>query len=143
MSVAIIGDRVRVHYTGWLADGTVFDTTAQRGPLEFTIGDDSVAMGFAEAVVGMNVGQKKSVELQPKKAFGSRSSRARATIDMKDLPGNLQPYEGQHLRWTRPDGQIAQVTVLEVKKFAVVVDTNHPLAGKTVKFEIELVGIVG
>ena len=142
MSVAKKGDRVRVHYTGWLEDDKEFDTTAQRGPHEFVIGDNSVAVGFAEAVIGMSVGEKKTIELLPAKAFGGRNRQARATIKTEDLPEGFQAYEGQHLRWTKPDGRLVQATVLEVKKFAVVVDTNHPLAGKKVKFEIELLGIV-
>ncbi len=142
MDKAKPGDKVRVHYTGTLDDGTVFDTTRQRGPMEFTIGQGQLAPGFEEAVIGMQPGEIKKVHLTPAKAFGKPSRQARAQMAIADLPEHIKPYEGQRLSWVQPNGLPAQATVIKVRENTIVLDTNHPLAGKPVNFEIELLGIV-
>lgn len=142
MHTAKTGDKVRVHYTGTLDDGTVFDTTRQRGPIEFTVGQGRLAPGFEEAVISMQPGEVKKVHLAPAKAFGRPNSQARAQMAIADLPENIKPHQGQQLSWIQPNGLPTQATVVEVREKTIVLDTNHPLAGKPVNFEIELLGIV-
>jgi FKBP-type peptidyl-prolyl cis-trans isomerase 2 len=142
MDTAKSGDKVRVHYTGTLDDGTVFDSTRQRGPMEFKIGEGRLVPGFEEAVIGMKPGEVKKVHLEPAKAFGRPNRQARAEMAIDDLPENIKPYEGQRLSWIQPNGLPAQATVLKVREKNILLDTNHPLAGKPVNFEIELIGIL-
>lgn len=142
MSKARAGDTVRVHYTGTLDDGTIFDSTRQRGPIEFKIGQGRLAPGFEEAVIGMQTGEVRKVHLRPDKAFGRPNKQARAEMAIADLPENIKPYEGQRLSWVQPNGLPAQATVVKVREKSIILDTNHPLAGKEVNFEIELLGIM-
>jgi len=142
MSEAQWNDRVRVHYEGSLEDGTVFDSTHQRGPLELVLGSGTAVPGFEHAVVGMKPGEKKRVKLAPREAFGLTNRQARARLDRDNLPDGLKPHVGQRLSWTNEKGQPVQVTVTKITDNAVIIDTNHPLAGKTIFFEIELIGIV-
>jgi FKBP-type peptidyl-prolyl cis-trans isomerase 2 len=137
-----MGNTVRVHYTGRLEDGTVFDSTLQRGPFEYTLGSGQAVAGFDKAVVGMTVGEKKTVTLSPREAFGRRQEMAIARMKRNQLPGDVEPRVGQSLRISWKDGRESQVIVTAVNDSIVTLDTNHPLAGRTVTFDIELVGIV-
>ena len=141
-AVAKVGDRVKVDYTGKLADGTVFDSSIGKTPLEFTLGDGSMIKGFDAAVVGMKVGASKTVTLQPTDAYGNHLDSAVTTVPRNQLPSGLVPIIGQQLQVTHSDGSVGVVTVTAVTDTTVTVDANNPLAGKTLTFEIKLVGIM-
>lgn len=142
MAAAKKGDNVKVHYTGRLEDGTVFDTSAERGPYEFTIGASKIVPGFAEAVIGMKPGQSKTVEIPVKKAYGPHRNDMIAVVERSKLPAHLNPEIGQRLRIDQADGQKIPATVVEVSDSTVTLDANHPLAGKDLIFDIELLEIV-
>ena len=138
MAEAKSGDTVKVAYTGKLEDGTVFDSTENRGPLEFTIGQDRLIKGFEAAVTGMSPGDSKTVELPPEEAYGPRRDEMVLAIDRAQMPEDADPQVGQQLQLTRQDGQPVPATVTEVSESNVTVDANHPLAGRQLTFEIEL-----
>jgi peptidylprolyl isomerase len=142
MAVAKKGDKVKVHYTGRLEDGTVFDTSAERGPYEFTIGETRIVPGFAEAVIGMKPGQSKTIKIPAKKAYGPHRKDMIAVIERSKLPAQLNPEIGRRLRIDQADGQKIPATVVEVSDSTVTLDANHPLAGKDLIFDIELLEIV-
>ncbi|ADU65013.1 peptidylprolyl isomerase [Desulfurispirillum indicum] len=133
-----IGDTVRVHYTGSLADGTVFDTSYDRTPLEFTVGDKTIIAGFEEAVVGMSTGEKKKFELSADQAYGERSDEMIYTMDRNALPGEIEPQVGMVLQASFQNGQVTDVQITDVTEDTVTLDANHPLAGKSLHFELEL-----
>jgi FKBP-type peptidyl-prolyl cis-trans isomerase 2 len=135
------GDTVKVHYTGRLEDGTVFDTSQERDPLEFTIGEGSIIPGFEEAVKGMQVGQSKEVNISAQQAYGEYREDLLLMIDRAQLPKDLKPEVGQRLQMQQLEGEIAIVVVTEVTEKTITVDANHPLAGKNLIFEIEVVDI--
>lgn len=141
MSQAKTKDKVTVHYTGKLDDGTVFDTSRDRQPLEFTIGAGQVIPGFENSVVGMAEGDNKSVTVQPQEAYGNVRDDLIIDVNKSDIPANLEVKVGQQLQINRPDGQTIPVLVSNVTDDKVTLDANHPLAGKTLTFEIELVKI--
>jgi len=143
MEKAKAGDTVRVHYTGKLEDGTVFDTSAQRDPLEFTIGERGVIPGFEQAVVGMAAGDRKTVQLPPERAYGGHRSELVFEVERGDLPPDLEPEVGQQLEYREPDGESVPLTVTDVSESTVTLDANHPLAGEELTFDLELVDIVG
>jgi len=138
---ANIGDTVKVHYTGTLEDGTIFDTSLEREPLEFTLGKGQLIAGFEQAVIGMQVGQLKTVNIPAEQAYGSYNDELVFVVEQDQLPENLEPVVGQQLYTDQPDGQILIVTVIEVSEDSITVDANHPLAGKDLTFEIELIEI--
>ncbi len=135
------GNTVQVDYTGKLADGTVFDTSVGREPLEFTLGAGQVIPGFEKAVLGMKVGEKKTVTIPANEAYGPRSDDLILEIGREKLPSGLTPKVGQQLQMTRPDGGTIIATITNVSDNTVTIDANHPLAGKDLTFEIELVKI--
>lgn len=141
MERAKTGDTVSVHYTGKLTDGTVFDSSAQRDPLEFTIGERQVIVGFEQAVEGMTTGEKKTVQIPPEEAYGPHHAELVFQVERENLPAELDPEIGQRLAFQRPDGQTVPLTVTEVSPAGVTLDANHPLAGEELTFELELVGI--
>lgn len=142
MSTAKSGDAVKVHYTGTLDDGSVFDSSAGREPLEFTLGEGMMIPGFEQAVLGMAIGEKKAkVNIPSAEAYGEPREDMIIEVPSSNVPEDLNPQVGQQLAVTRPDGQPMPVTVLEVREDAVLLDANHPLAGKDLNFEIELVSI--
>lgn len=142
MSKAKQGDTVKVHYKGTLEDGTVFDTTAGREPLKFTIGGGEILPGFEQAVVGMASGEKRRTEIAAKDAYGERETDRVIEVGRDKFPDEISPEVGQRLQMVREGGQALPVTVVEVGEESVTLDANHPLAGKDVTFEIELVEIV-
>jgi peptidylprolyl isomerase len=142
MAGAKRGDTVRVHFTGRLEDGTVFDTSAERGPYEFTIGESRIVPGFAQAVIGMKPGESKTVEIPAKKAYGLHRKEMIAVIERSKLAAHLNPEIGQRLRIDQADGQEIPATVIKVSASSVTLDANHPLAGKNLTFDIELLEIV-
>ena len=141
MSEAKDGDRVAVNYTGKLEDGTVFDTSAGRQPLEFVVGEGKVVPGFEDAVRGMSPGEAKTATIEPDHAYGEHRSELMITIDRKKVPEHLELRPGQRLALRAPDNKEVPVTVARVTEEDVLLDANHPLAGKTLVFDIELVEI--
>jgi len=141
MSKAKDGDTVKVHYTGKLEDGSVFDFSADGDPLEFTIGEGRIILGFEEAVKGMEAGESKTVNISPEDAYGAYQEELVVMIERKEFPPHLEPEAGQELQISQPNGATAVVTVVEVTDSVVKIDANHPLAGKDLTFDIELVAI--
>ncbi len=141
MSQAKSGDTVKIHYTGTLADGTQFDSSAGRDPLEFALGSGQVIPGFDSAVDGMAVGDSKTVDIPPEEAYGQRHEQLIQQVPKSALPEEMTPETGMQLQSQSPDGQIMNLVVTEVAEETITVDGNHPLAGQTLTFDIELVAI--
>lgn len=142
MSQAKNGDKVRIHYTGKLDDGTQFDTSEGREPLEFQLGDGGIIPGFEKAVDGMEVGESKSVTIEPEDAYGQRHDQLVQDVPKSALPDDIEPAVGMQLQSQTPDGQPMNLVVTDVSEEAITVDGNHPLAGKNLNFDIKLVEIV-
>ncbi|HDH96842.1 MAG TPA: peptidylprolyl isomerase [Proteobacteria bacterium] len=142
MAQAKEGDTVRVHYTGKLEDGTVFDSSVEREPLEFTIGEGQIIPGFEQAVIGMQPGEKKTVDVPPEKAYGPHREELVLEVERAKFPEHIDPQVGQQLQIPQPYGQAVIVTVTDVSETSVTLDANHPLAGKNLTFDIELIEIV-
>ncbi|MGB8509427.1 MAG: peptidylprolyl isomerase [Pyrinomonadaceae bacterium] len=134
------GDTVRVHYTGRLDGGTVFDTSEGGEPLEFKVGEGQVIAGFDEAVRGMNVGDKKTVEIEPDDAYGERREQLVQSVPREGMNLESEPEQGMNLVMQLPDGNQIPVTITEVTDTHVTLDANHPLAGRKLVFDVELVG---
>jgi FKBP-type peptidyl-prolyl cis-trans isomerase 2 len=134
------GDRVRVHYTGKLEDGQVFDSSRDGEPLEFIVGAGEVIPGFDEAVRGMSVGETKTVEIEPEDAYGPRREGLVATIERERAQFPVEPQVGMNLALPLQDGNQIEVVVTEVTDEQVTIDGNHPLAGEKLIFDVELVG---
>jgi peptidylprolyl isomerase len=141
MAQAKHGDTVKVHYTGKLEDGTVFDTSTEREPLEFTIGEGSIIPGFEKAVVGMDKGQSKTEVIPTEQAYGPYQEEMVVTIDRKQMPAEIAPEIGQQLNIQQPNGQVLPVIITDVSDATVTLDANHPLAGEDLTFDIQLVEI--
>ncbi|MCB0804985.1 MAG: peptidylprolyl isomerase [Bacteroidales bacterium] len=141
MSKVKKGDKVKVHYTGKLKDGTIFDTSVEREPLEFEVGSGRLIPGFENGVIGMEPEDKKTVEIDAANAYGDVREDLILEIQNNQLPSDLNPKVGMELISQQPDGQQINVTVKEVKNDAIVIDANHKLAGKDLIFEIELLEI--
>jgi peptidylprolyl isomerase len=135
------GDTVKVHYTGTLTDGTVFDTSAEREPLEFTLGQGQLIPGFEKAVVGMNVGDSTEVEIPSDDAYGESREDLVISVPKDQLPDDVEPQVGMQLQVNQQDGQPIPVRITDVGEENLTLDANHPLAGQDLKFEIELVEI--
>ena len=142
MTQAKNGDTVKVHYTGKLSDGTVFDSSEQRDPLEFKIGDGQIIPGFEQAIVGMKSGESKVVEVPQDEAYGPHRKEMVLTLDMKQVPQDLKLEVGQKLQIPQEDGSKVLVTVSHISEEKVKLDANHPLAGKDLTFEVQLVEIL-
>ena len=142
MAQAKKGDTVQVHYTGKLEDGTVFDTSRERHPLQFTLGNGQVIAGFENAITGMNVGESKTAVIPVEQGYGPRRDDMIVTIKRDTLPPDLTAKVGQRLEITQTDDQVMLVTVTGVTESSITIDANHPLAGKVLTFDLELVGIV-
>lgn len=141
MSNAKTGDTVKIHYTGTLDDGTQFDSSAGREPLEFKLGAGQVITGFDKAVEGMSVGEQKRVNIPAEEAYGQRNEQLVQEVPRDQLPEDLQPQQGMALQAQQPDGNVVQLTVTEVTDDSITVDANHPLAGRALNFDIEVVEI--
>jgi peptidylprolyl isomerase/FKBP-type peptidyl-prolyl cis-trans isomerase SlpA len=135
------GDAVQVHYTGKLEDGTVFDTSEDGEPLTFTIGEDEVIPGFAEAVVGMEPGDSKTEEIEPDDAYGPHREDMVMELDHDQLPDEVEPQVGQQLQLRLENGQTVPVLITALSDDKITIDANHPLAGRKLIFDIELVEI--
>lgn len=141
MAQAKVGDKVEVHYTGKLDDGTVFDSSEGKDPLEFTIGENEVIPGFDDAVVGMNPGETKTVKIPTEQAYGPHRAEMVLSVGKERLPDDLDLYVGQRLKVPQEDGGVFVVRITEITDANVTLDANHPLAGEDLTFELELVKV--
>ena len=135
------GDKVKVHYRGTLSDGTEFDSSIGKEPLEFEVGGGMMIQGFDKAVNGLEIGKKVTVNIEAEEAYGQHNEELVYKVPATQLPESLDPKVGQTLSMQHPSGQQVPVIVLEVTKEHVSIDANHMLAGKDLTFEIELVEI--
>jgi len=142
MAQAKDGDTIKVHYTGKLDDGSVFDSSADRDPLKFKLGGNRIIRGFENAVIGMEPGGKSTVKIPADEAFGPYKDEMIMEVKKEDLPTDLEPKIGQKFNLQQSDDQTIIVTVTELTGDTVTLDANHPLAGKDLSFDIELVEIV-
>lgn len=141
MTTAKSGDTVKIHYTGTLDNGTQFDSSAGREPLEFALGGGQVIPGFDKAVDGMAVGESKTVTIPAEEAYGQRHEQLVQEVPKTALPDEMEPSVGMQLQSQSPDGQVMNLVVTEVADESITVDANHPLAGQALTFAIELVAI--
>ncbi len=135
------GDVCCAHYTGKLDSGEVFDTSKNREPIEFVVGSGQLIKGFDTAVVGMKKGEKKDIKLEPSEAYGDRDEKRIQKVPRDMLPKEQEPKEGMMLTITTPQGQMIPAKITKVDEKEVSLDMNHPLAGKNLNFEIEVVDI--
>ncbi|RXK80335.1 peptidylprolyl isomerase [Chlorobaculum sp. 24CR] len=136
------GDKVLVHYTGTYEDGTVFDSSAERDPLEVTVGSGMVIQGFDRALVDMEPGQKKTVNIPVDEAYGPRAEELIAEIKREQVPADIPLEVGQQLQLSLADGGEAIVLIVDLTDTTVTLDANHPMAGLDLNFELELVEIL-
>lgn len=142
MEVAKKGNRVKVHYTGKLHDGTIFDSSIEREPLEFVVGDGNMIKGFDKAVEGMQKGETVTANIPSSEAYGERRADMMVDVPIDQVPENINPAVGQQLSIQQANGQAMPVVVTAVSDDKITLDANHPLAGKDLTFEINLVEIV-
>lgn len=142
MTKAKTGDRVKVHFEGYLVDGTVFGSTTDEKPFEFTIGDKNMLQGFENAVVGMQKGDTKTITLPPEEAYGPHKKELVHVMDKSSFPQEINLEIGKRLQVRTQDGRSAIVTIKDFTEDNIVIDENDPLAGKTLTFKIELVEII-
>ncbi len=143
MRQTAIGDTVRVHYTGTFEDGSEFDSSAGRDPLQVTLGDAQVIPGFENALVGMTVGEIRSVTLGPDEAYGPRHEGLIHSIDRDQVPAEVDLHVGAELSATNDDGHEMRLVVVDLTDGNVTLDANHPLAGMALTFQLRLVEFVG
>jgi peptidylprolyl isomerase len=136
------GDKVKVHYHGKLQNGETFDSSEGKEPLEFTVGGGQVIKGFDDGVMGMQVGDKKTVEIEVSDAYGEKNEEMIIEFPKTQFPEDMKPEPGMQLMMNNGQGQSFPVLVKEVKEDSVLLDANHPLAGEDLIFDIELVEIV-
>nr|MBN2277342.1 peptidylprolyl isomerase [candidate division Zixibacteria bacterium] len=136
------GDKVKVNYTGRFEDGEEFDSSRDREPLEVTIGSGDIIPGFEIGLLGMAVGETKTITITPDEAYGQVRSDLIATIPKSQFPPDMNLVAGQQLQSQQPDGRVMTVTVKEVMADSVTIDANHPMAGKTLLFDVEVVEIM-
>ena len=141
MSQAKKGNKVKVHYTGTLTDETIFDSSRERGPIEFEVGAGQMITGFDAAVEGMKVGESKKVNIPANEAYGPKNEEAMIKVAKDQLPEGMNPEIGMQLEATQQDGRTQVLVVGEVMENEVVLDANHPLAGKDLVFDIEMMEI--
>lgn len=141
MAQAKLGDTVKVHYTGKLDDGTVFDSSANGEPLEFTIGDGNIIPGFEKAVVGMSPGDSKTELIPVEQAYGEHRDDMIVVIDRAQMPPEMEPEIGQQLQIQQQSGQAIPVVITDISDSEITLDANHPLAGEDLTFDIQLVEI--
>jgi len=142
MAKAKNGDAVKVHYTGKLEDGTVFDSSESREPLEFTVGEGKVIPGLEQAVVGMSPGDSKTENVPADQAFGPYREDLVVEIDLERIPKGVDPKVGERLRVEKTDGGITEVLVAGVTESKVTLDANHPLARNDLVLDIQLLEIL-
>jgi FKBP-type peptidyl-prolyl cis-trans isomerase 2 len=136
------GDTIKIHYHGRLQDGTTFDSSEGRTPLEFKVGSGSVIKGFDDGVMGMSVGDKKTIEIPFVNAYGPEDPSMVIEFPVDRLPEDLKPEVGMQLNMNNAEGQQFPVVITEINNESIILNANHPLAGKDLIFDLELVGIV-
>lgn len=142
MSQVKANDKVKVHYTGKLEDGQVFDSSVERGePIEFQLGQGQLIPGFEEGLIDMKVNEKKTINIPKEEAYGEPKDELIQEVPKSQLPENMEPAVGMPLVSKTPDGREINLVVKEVKDESIVVDANHPLAGKDLVFDLELLEI--
>lgn len=141
MTQVKVGDTVRIHYTGTLADGSQFDSSQGRDPLEFEVGSGQIIPGLDKAIPGMIAGDTKTVVVAAAEAYGEVNPAAVQNIAREQVPDHIPLEEGLQLQVQAPDGRVFPVVIRSFDEETVVLDMNHPLAGKDLTFEIELVSI--
>lgn len=143
MAQAKAGDTVRVHYEGQLSDGTIFDSSLEREPIEFILGQDTVIPGFEQAVIGMEVGESKDVSIPPEEGFGEYSEDLVVNIEKTILPPDINPELGMQLEVSSEEEETSRVfTIADIAEDSITLDGNHPLAGAEIAFKIELLEIL-
>ena len=142
MAKAKIGDRVKVHFEGYLEDGTVFGSTMDDEPFEFTIGEKNMLPGFENAVIGMQKGDTKTITLLPEEAYGPHKKELVSVMEKSGFPKEIHLEAGKRLRVRTKDGKYTVVTIKDFTEDRIVLDENDPLAGKTLTFKIELVEVL-
>ena len=141
MTQATAGTTVRIHYTGTLEDGSVFDSSEGRDPLEFQLGSGSIIPGLDRAIDGMSVGEQKTVTIPSAEAYGEYQPQARQDVPRDQIPDNIPLDPGTMLQMQTPEGSAIPVVVAEVTEESVTLDANHPLAGKDLTFAVEVVSV--
>ncbi len=141
MSQAKSGDKVKIHYTGKLEDGTEFGSSQNEEPLSFTIGDGKMIPGIEQAVIGMNPGDSKTTTIPMNEAYGPHQQEKVMAVDKNQIPKTINPEIGQQLQMERTDGEAITVRVAEISETHVTLDSNHPLAGHDLTFDMQLVEI--
>ena len=142
MKKAKENDKVKVHYTGSLDSGEVFDSSEGKDPLEFTLGQGQVIKGFDEGVMGMGINEKKTLHIPVDQAYGPSNEELIHEVPKSQLADGLTPKVGMNLVTKTSEGREIPLVITEVKKETIVVDANHPLAGKDLTFEVTLVDIL-
>ena len=145
MAQAKTGDTVRVHYEGQLSDGTIFDSSLEREPIEFILGQDTVIPGFEQAVIGMEVGESKDVSIPPEEGFGEYSEDLVVNIEKTILPPDINPELGMQLEVSSEEEEEETprvFTIADIAEDSITLDGNHPLAGAEIAFKIELLEIL-
>ena len=142
MQPAKRGDTVKVHYTGTLEDGAVFDSSRQGDPLEFTIGGGQLIPGFEDAVIGMTPGESRKQLVPALDAYGPSRPDVTVEVERSTIPPELDIFLGQELQIQNPEGRVSQVVVAALTDTTVTLDGNHPLAGKDLYFQIDLLEIL-
>lgn len=147
MAQAKAGDTVRVHYEGQLSDGTIFDSSLEREPIEFILGQDTVIPGFEQAVIGMEVGESKDISIPPEEGFGDYSEDLVVNIEKTILPPDINPELGMQLEVSSEEEEEEEetsrvFTIADIAEDSITLDGNHPLAGAEIAFKIELLEIL-
>ena len=141
MTQSKAGDTVHFHYTGTLSDGTVFDSSEGREPLTFTLGSGQIIPGLDAAIDGMAVGDKKTVTIPAHQAYGEHDANARQAVPRAQIPDHIPTAPGTQLQMQSAQGQVIPVVVIEADDEQVILDANHPLAGKDLTFAVEIVAV--
>jgi len=141
MAMVVTGNKVKIHYTGTFDDGEVFDTSREAEPLEFEVGSGQVIPGFDNAVIGMKIGEKKQVRVPEEEAYGPYNQEMVFDADPNQFEEGLNPEVGQQFQTEMEDGTPLLLTVKSVDDGKILLDANHPMAGKTLNFDLEVVEI--
>jgi len=141
MEKAKDGDTVSIHYTGMLESGEVFETTKERNPIEITLGNRRVVPGIEKGILGMTVGETKTFEVAPEQGFGKRMQEFKTAVKRDDLPEQITPVIGQPLKVEQRDGDSFVMFISDMDEDTVTLDVNHPLAGQTLTFTVELLAL--